>query len=554
MGVLWRLGGVTGGRSLARTGAARRGRRRALGRAARRRPRATGSAAAGSSASRTRQSSLASASRRRRRRRRAAPPSPGPRSRSTGRSSRPGRADALQLDAALLELAQAARAAQEVALDRGSRSAGTGWWSSCVQPRLGRLHLELALAHVLEVLGRAQDHVDDRADEREQRRRRRRSRRASDRRSAGGRRRRSSRRAPARYRTTTNRIDAGRSARLTPLLFDSEIGEGHDRRIVVAHCCASLEKQAAEPVTGGEKDEDHAQARRSARPRRSSWSTDGPWSFIPRSSGRTALSADSRTLQRAEQIAGQIHRAGREHRGAALACEPPGVLAALVRARPALRLLERMRGARLAGGGTNPELARERLQGACGVRARGLLGGAVNHCALERRGISAASIACGVLVLEHPEHEPQGGVRSITSGSDSTSARYGVGGCARRRSPSAGPAPTTCKRPGIWVPAAAARTASLRPRGCPTAFEVCLRGRPLASAKLATLEDAPARLAALELEAASGRGRTDPTPPASWGHALCPHRGSGSAPRGPRRARASVRGRYDRELLPRRCR
>ena len=37
------------------------------------------------------------------------------------------------------------------------------------QPSFGGLHLELALAHVVEILGRADDHVDDRADEREQR-------------------------------------------------------------------------------------------------------------------------------------------------------------------------------------------------------------------------------------------------------------------------------------------------------------------------------------------------------------------------------------------------
>ena len=65
-----------------------------------------------------------------------------------------------------------------------------------VHLRLGRLHLQLALAHVLEVLGRAQDHVDDRPDEREQRCRRRAGHRASGRRSAGARRRRSSRSAP----------------------------------------------------------------------------------------------------------------------------------------------------------------------------------------------------------------------------------------------------------------------------------------------------------------------------------------------------------------------
>ena len=69
--------------------------------------------------------------------------------------------------------------------------------AALLQPRLGRLHLELALAHVVEVLRRAHDQVDDRPDVGEQQRRERRSsRRSSDRRSGGGRRRRSNR--PAR--------------------------------------------------------------------------------------------------------------------------------------------------------------------------------------------------------------------------------------------------------------------------------------------------------------------------------------------------------------------
>jgi len=38
-----------------------------------------------------------------------------------------------------------------------------------VQPRFGRVHLELALANVVEILRGAHDHVDDRPQEREQR-------------------------------------------------------------------------------------------------------------------------------------------------------------------------------------------------------------------------------------------------------------------------------------------------------------------------------------------------------------------------------------------------
>src|SRR5512133_537306 len=69
--------------------------------------------------------------------------------------------------ARVLELAHATRAAQELALDLGVAMRAQEVVQR-VQPRLRRLHLELALAHVLEVLGRAHDHVDDRAHEREQ--------------------------------------------------------------------------------------------------------------------------------------------------------------------------------------------------------------------------------------------------------------------------------------------------------------------------------------------------------------------------------------------------
>jgi hypothetical protein len=48
--------------------------------------------------------------------------------------------------------------------------------------RLGGLHLELALAHVVEVLRGAHDHVDDRPDEREEDRR---GRRAADQHGVG---------------------------------------------------------------------------------------------------------------------------------------------------------------------------------------------------------------------------------------------------------------------------------------------------------------------------------------------------------------------------------
>ena len=128
--------GQTGGRSLEDVGGARLGRRAGAG-----------GGAAGRRAGRV----------------------PGrPRPRSTGRSASCGSSGLPQVGARVLELAQAVRAAQEVLLDlvvavRAEEVAELG------QPRLGRLHLELALAHVVEVLRRAHDHVDDRPDEREQR-------------------------------------------------------------------------------------------------------------------------------------------------------------------------------------------------------------------------------------------------------------------------------------------------------------------------------------------------------------------------------------------------
>jgi hypothetical protein len=73
--------------------------------------------------------------------------------------------------AALLELAHAAGAAQVVGLDL-VLAVRAELVVELHEPRLGRLHLELAQPHVVEVLRRADDRVDDRPDEREQRRER----------------------------------------------------------------------------------------------------------------------------------------------------------------------------------------------------------------------------------------------------------------------------------------------------------------------------------------------------------------------------------------------
>src|SRR6188472_3712300 len=72
------------------------------------------------------------------------------------------------VQARVLELAHAVRAAQELLLDLVVTVRAEDVVHR-MHPRLGGLHLQLALAHVLEVFGWSHDHVDDRADEREQR-------------------------------------------------------------------------------------------------------------------------------------------------------------------------------------------------------------------------------------------------------------------------------------------------------------------------------------------------------------------------------------------------
>ena len=135
------------------------------------------------------------------------------------------------LGARLLEPAQAARAAQEALLDL-EVAVRAGLLVEAFQPGLGGRDLELALAHVVEVLGRAHDHVDDRADEREQRGGRGAAHQHRVRRCAGGRRRRSSRRArPDRpRRNSTSRL----TARFSPSFVDAEDGEAAIERASVA--------------------------------------------------------------------------------------------------------------------------------------------------------------------------------------------------------------------------------------------------------------------------------------------------------------------------------
>src|SRR5829696_6986281 len=86
------------------------------------------------------------------------------------RADLPARIERLAAAAArLLESPQAARAAQEVLLDV-EVAVRADLALELSQARLGGLDLELALVRVLQVLGRAHDHVDGRPDEREDQR------------------------------------------------------------------------------------------------------------------------------------------------------------------------------------------------------------------------------------------------------------------------------------------------------------------------------------------------------------------------------------------------
>ena len=72
----------------------------------------------------------------------------------------------LQIGARLAQLGRADRADEEVLVDLGP--ADRAVQIAGAEPLLHRPDLELALAHVLEVLGRPEQHVDERADERDE--------------------------------------------------------------------------------------------------------------------------------------------------------------------------------------------------------------------------------------------------------------------------------------------------------------------------------------------------------------------------------------------------
>ena len=105
--------------------------------------------------------------------------------------------------ARLAEFRRADRAHEEVGVDRAT--ADRALLLTLIEPPLHRLDLELALAHILEVLGRAEEHVDERPEERRDRADHRRDPDQRGSRTAGGRPCRPSR--PSRpRRRETNRI------------------------------------------------------------------------------------------------------------------------------------------------------------------------------------------------------------------------------------------------------------------------------------------------------------------------------------------------------------
>ena len=86
-----------------------------------------------------------------------------------GQTCQSASSGALAVRARLLQLRRADRADEERRLDLGA--ADRAVQVAPGEPLLHRLDLELALAHVLEVLGRPEEHVDQRADERRDERR-----------------------------------------------------------------------------------------------------------------------------------------------------------------------------------------------------------------------------------------------------------------------------------------------------------------------------------------------------------------------------------------------
>ena len=116
-----------------------------------------------------------------------------------GHTCQSGSSGVLQRHARLLQLRRADRADEELGLDRGAADRAVRVVAA--EPLLHRPDLELALADVLQVLGRPEEEVDERPEERrDERRAASPSRPATDRRSAGARPCRPSRRSPARRR------------------------------------------------------------------------------------------------------------------------------------------------------------------------------------------------------------------------------------------------------------------------------------------------------------------------------------------------------------------
>ena len=240
----------------------------------------------------------------------------------------------------------------------------------------------------------------------------------------------------------------------------------------------SLEKQPAESITSREEHQDHKRddQRDGADHREYRGAFVVHLAASPRLDVARTLawtpSADapsSAARQMVQQVADEVDRARREHRR---------VLTPL--ARPALCLGQRPPRLRLANHCIEAKLARQRLQrrGRQGTAARG--GGeprALADAAAARASMLAASLSSST-----PSTRPPG-ERRTARGSDSTSARAASGLCAPSSTVS-GSSPTTCKRPGTTVAAAASRTASSRssiPARAGTSPRPCERARNCAA-------------------------------------------------------------------------
>ena len=286
------------------------------------------------------------------------------------------------------------------------------------QPRLGGGDLELALAHVLEVLGRAHDQVDDRARRTGTATPRWRSRPASGRRSGAGRPRRSRR--PARARSTTRNSSSRLTARFSPSFSMPKTARAPMERGECSRAAAPAApvREAGGPssVADAEEHQDHGghhdghQADHRA-------GSSGP-SLVHRR--RIAHSVEARARAGlAHQVGDQVDRAGGEHRA--------------VRARRArARAPRAARGSATVSAGGPPSFSASDAER--GRRQRARVARAREHHAVERRQ-QLREHAGGVLVLEHADHRHARPAVAEHLGERLGQRRAPRPGCGRRRRP-----------------------------------------------------------------------------------------------------------------------